>query len=188
HFDKERTVQRFAYDTISDRRSTPAGAQVRISVAVFLDARRVDPSTCATIASLVRAAAGADLSAGDDVVVQALPFAVRTAQAAAGTSRTSVASRALVPVAVILALALLGVALGRPVERPRLAELTRQNERHGLAPEHARALAHISGESAQTAAYVLASLPPDARRCVLEACEARRRRTIALYLKHHHDC
>jgi flagellar M-ring protein FliF len=76
---KERAVRRYAYDTLWERRTIAADAESKISVAVFLDARRVDAASSDAIASLVRASAGADLRAGDDVVVEQVPFAPKLA-------------------------------------------------------------------------------------------------------------
>ena len=56
-------------------RASPADAVAHLAVAVFLDARKVGPEQVASVKELVRAAAGADLAGGDDVAVQALPFA-----------------------------------------------------------------------------------------------------------------
>lgn len=190
-FDKEHVVRRFAYDTLSERRVTQAGALARISVAVFLDARRVDTAGINGIASLVRAAAGADLHAGDDVVVDAVPFAMPSPPAKHDdTGKTPAARAPLVQAALACALALLSIAslprvgarmppLG-PAVRSRAMAKPRENT--DMQQQIEATLRTLAGETPQAAAYVLASMPLDVRARVLDRCEPFRRAQIDAFL------
>jgi flagellar M-ring protein FliF len=186
-FDKERSLRRFAYDTVSERRTTPADAQVRISVAVFLDERRVNARASSAIASLVRATAGADLHAGDEVVVDAVPFVSPTPAARSDPAKPPLASRALAPAAVAFALALFGLAsLSRVGERgaPIRSSMHAARPAHvPLASEAEAMLESLAMESPQTAAYVLAGLAPGAREEVLRGCDTGRRAAIESFME-----
>ena len=168
--DKERTTRHYAYDTIVERRTTAADALVRMSVAVFLDAARTDASHQPAIASLVRAAAGADLDAGDDVVVESVPFAVRTKPAIAAAPMPL--ARAVLPAA---ALALVAVAFG----------FTLWPQRHRKTPDPAIAglRSSLERESPRTAAYVLSTLPSSLRERVLQSYGPLRRASIEACLR-----
>jgi flagellar biosynthesis/type III secretory pathway M-ring protein FliF/YscJ len=182
-YDKERSVRRYAYDTISEKRTTAVDAPVHMSVAVFLDSGRVDPGSTATIASLVRAAAGADIVAGDDVVVSALPFASPAPAARTADARQDAASRAIAPAALACALALFGFA-----SIPKTDRCVVKTEAAPTAPSAvlseaaARIAREISGESPQAAAYVLSSTCAATRDEVLTVMGASRRSEIARYL------
>ena len=207
-FDKERSVRRYAYDTLSERRITPADAQARLSIAVFLDANRSGMPSNDTIAALVRAAAGADVRAGDEVVVEAVPFASAT-PAGRTEAPAPAPDRAIFPAVVACALALFGVAslprvISRTEERtPARRDVALAERRHAQAgpsatsddryracerrasvdPSAARTLDALTGESPQTAAYVLASLGADVRADVLTLCEPERRSAIEAFLE-----
>ena len=189
-FDKERTVRRYAYDTISEHEKTGADAPTRISVAVFLDARRMQPSAKDAIASLVRAAAGADMRAGDEVVVESLAFAHPTG-AASGLSAAAppaVPTQAFIPAAVACVLALFGFA--SPARIPRtIADPPDPpaNELPASPPQEAvdrasTTLRSLAGESPQTAAYIIASLDAAHRDDVLRLCSPERLRAIRTFL------
>lgn len=187
-FDKERTMRRYAYDTLSERRVTLADAQAKLSVAVFLNANRVDPATGNAIASLVRASAGADLHAGDDVVVEAVPFARISPPAPNAIAQTS-EPRALAPAIVACAIALFSFASLPLVANNRAArpaapdvEIERAD---AIDPRAAAAFDALEGESPQAAAYVIASLEPDVRSGVLGLCADRRRAAIESFLACH---
>jgi flagellar biosynthesis/type III secretory pathway M-ring protein FliF/YscJ len=173
-FDKERRVQHYAYDTDIERRTTAADSVRRISVAVILDARRVDASRREDVAGLVRAAAGADLGAGDTVVVGMLPFAARVpAVASGGPPATSHATAALIAIPATAACAFAAVFAFRRGRRddvppPEVGEDDR-------APEIG---ATIEAETPRTAAFVLKGMPPALRARVLRDVDAGRRSSI----------
>jgi flagellar M-ring protein FliF len=174
-FDKERHVQHYAYDTDVERRTTPADAVRRVSVAVILDARRVDPSRRDDVAGLVRAAAGADLAAGDTVVVGMMPFAPQASATnglAAGAAAHSGAAAMVLPAGAACALAV-GVALWR--RRREIAPVPVQASDQNHAPELATT---IAAETPRTAAYVLSGMPPALRVLVLREFDADRRSAI----------
>ncbi len=183
NFDKQRTVRRYAYDTVSERRVTGADTQARISVAVFLDARRIAPSAPAQVESLVRAAAGADMKSGDEVVVEAIPFAP-SPPPSSGAAGNGPAVQAVAPAAVACALALFGFAslplgLRTTGERSRPPEVEPAPLEDPRAAAAARSLEH---ESPQTAAYVIGTLDAPLRASVLERCSAPRRAAICRFL------
>ncbi|HZV80482.1 MAG TPA: flagellar M-ring protein FliF C-terminal domain-containing protein [Candidatus Binatus sp.] len=161
---KERTTRHYAYDTIVERRTTAADAIARISVAVFLDAARVDQTRAPAIAALVRASAGADLESGDDVVVDAVPFAPRTS-AVIATGPASIAPSVLPAAAVAMVAAALGFTLWP------------QRRRTAVDPAVARMRTALERESPRTVAYVLSTLPEAIRARVLASynppCRAR---------------
>jgi len=175
-FDKERSTRRYAYDTIVEKRATPADAIERLSVAVFLDERRVPADKTPAITALVRAAAGADLSAGDDVVVRAMPFVHAAMPLQPAGRRSGVRLRAVVPALVACLIAIAG-AYWWPRRAPALHSLPRG--------EAAAISAHLALEKPHTAAYVLRAMPPDVRLAVLRSCEPQRRAAIQALLE---DC
>jgi flagellar M-ring protein FliF len=171
-FEKERNRTRYAYDTLVETRSAHADAVARIAVAVFLDARKIGLDQAKLVADLVRAAAGADLSSGDQVVVQALPF--RDSAVAAAPSwrfrwlRAAFAS-ALAALAFI-ALAMLAV---------RSFALLRQRRETDAAVAMRATLEH---ELPQTAAYVLKAMPARVRDQVLREYTVEQRERILVHL------
>jgi flagellar M-ring protein FliF len=162
---KERTTRHYAYDTIVERRTTAADALVRMSVAVFLDSGRVDASKRQAISSLVRAAAGADLSAGDDVVVESVPFAPHAPPVVAA-ARAPLA-RAVLPAA---AVALVAVALG--------FTLWPQRVHKNPDPIVSGVRRSLDRESPRTAAFILSTLPRATRDQILDSYGPARRATI----------
>jgi len=166
---KERTARHYAYDTIVEHRTTQADALGRVSVAVFLDAARTDVEQTTAIAALVRAAAGADLDSGDEVVVEAVPFAPKPQRiVAAGPTPLA---RAVVPFTAIL----LAVALGFTF-LPHRVHKTPDATVAGLR-------ASLDRESPRTAAYVLSSLPPALRERVLQSYGPLRRAFVEACLR-----
>ena len=184
-YEKERSVRRYAYDTLSESRDIPADAEARTSVAVFLDARKVDAATSGEIASLVRAAAGADLQSGDDVVVEPLPFAEATPEPVARADGRWRASGAVIPAVVACAILLVGAA-ALPHGRSRVFDLQPAAPRVVRAPiadaSVATTIASLDGESPQAAAYVIRRLPDSLRRRVLDAIAPARRTDIERFL------
>lgn len=173
-FDKERRVQHYAYDTDVEHRTTTADSVRRISVAVILDANRVDASRRDDVAGLVRAAAGADLGAGDTVVVGMLPFASRVPSVASGSPvSTSHSAPALLAIPAAAACAFAAVFAFRRGRRD-LGPLPAPVE-----PDHAPAVgATVGAETPRTAAYVLKGMPPEFRARVLSEFEPGRRSAI----------
>ena len=167
---KERIARHYAYDTIVEHRTTTADALGRISVAVFLDAARTDAASTSAITALVRAAAGADLDAGDDVVVEAVPFASKPPELGAALSPAPL-SRAVVPVTAIL----LAVAVGFTFLPQRLHKRP--------DPAVAGLRSSLDRESPRTAAYVLSTLPPAMRERVLESYGPVRRAFVEACLR-----
>ncbi|HEY5095571.1 MAG TPA: flagellar M-ring protein FliF C-terminal domain-containing protein [Candidatus Eremiobacteraceae bacterium] len=176
-FDKERHVQHYAYDTDVERRTTAADSVRRISVAVILDARRVDSSRRDDVAGLVRAAAGADLGAGDTVVVAMLPFATRPSSdkivPAASQSRPLSALIAI-PAAAACALAMAGAFLRRrrEMDTPPVPAAARDENR---TPDLG---ARIGAETPRTVAYLMSGMPPGLRARVLLEFDPERRSAI----------
>ncbi len=160
--DKERTTRHYAYDTVVERRASPPDALGALSVAVFLDAARVDADKMQTIAALVRAAAGADLGAGDEVVVEAVPFAQRLAATPAPALPKLSLSRAILPATAAVALTLLGIFAW-----PHLAAAARRAP--PMDGEAARVRSLIAAESPHAAAYVLSGIPRSTRERVLQS-------------------
>ena len=162
---KERTSRHYAYDTIVEHRTTPADALGRISVAVFLDVARTEAGSLQTIAALVRAAAGADLTAGDEVVVDAVPFAPKPALPV--VAEPAPLARAALPAVVLVVVA---GALG----------FTFWPQRAHRQPDPAVAAlrASLDRESPRTAAYMLSTLPSNMRERVLASYGPLRRASI----------
>jgi flagellar M-ring protein FliF len=173
-FDKERHVQHYAYDTDVEHRTTAADSVRRISVAVFLDARRIDASRRDDVTGVVRAAAGADLGAGDTVVVAMLPFAASTPAAQnppPGASSHSAPALIAIPAAAACALVTAGAFWRRRRDIDPLAAAP--------SDDHAPAVgATIVAETPRTAAYVLCGMPPGLRARVLAEFDATRRSAI----------
>jgi flagellar M-ring protein FliF len=173
-FDKERHVQHYAYDTEVEHRTSAADAVRRVSVAVFLDARKVEPGRRDDVAALVRAAAGADLGAGDTVVVAMMPFAPRAqpnANPAPGSALHASSALVAVPAAAVCALAF---AFAQWRRRPGSAPAPEVPE-----PDRASAVrATIETEAPRTAAYMLNGMPAALRDRVLRDIAASRRSAI----------
>ena len=183
-FDKERHVQHYAYDTDIERRTTPADAVRRVSVAVILDARRVDASRRDDVAGLVRAAAGADLAAGDTVVVAMLPFASPPGAAReldAGMPAHPGAAAMMIPAGAACAV-VVGVALWR--RRREIAPTPPEARNKDEALELA---ATFEAETPRTAAYVLNGMPPALRVLVLREFDSDRRCAIEACMAQLHD-
>jgi len=167
---KERSVRHYAYDTIVEHRTTAADEPAKISVAVFLDAARVAAERSQPIAALVRAAAGADLDEGDDVVVEPVQFAPK---APAPPSRApSALALAVLPLAGLV----LAIALG--------LHFLPQRARMAQDPAVRELRATLDRESPRTAAYVLSTLPLATRDRVLASYGPVRRATIEACLRH----
>jgi flagellar biosynthesis/type III secretory pathway M-ring protein FliF/YscJ len=189
-FDRERTTRRYAYDTLSERRVTTADAPVRMAVAVFLNASRVASTSVSDVSALVRAAAGADLAAGDEVVVQTLDFASPAPQSPPSPADVPDVRAGIARAAVACALALFGFATlplsrarGFALEKAALAKTPVTFSSIDPHAERSRSiLASLAGESPQAAAYVLAFEPHDVREGVLRRCAAERRDAIVAYL------
>jgi flagellar M-ring protein FliF len=177
-FDKERHVQHYAYDTVVEHRSSTADVIRRISVAVFLDARRIDASRRDDVAALVRASAGADLRSGDDVVVGVLPFAAAPSVAAAQPVAAAPHSRlAIAAMTALAALVLTAAGAFWPRLRARSdAPLANQTD-----PAVAIGGA-IGAEAPRTAAYVLNGMPAAIRSRVLAGFDDERRLSIEEHL------
>ncbi|HEY7787515.1 MAG TPA: flagellar M-ring protein FliF C-terminal domain-containing protein [Casimicrobiaceae bacterium] len=173
-FDKERHVQHYAYDTEVEHRTSAADAVRRVSVAVILDARKVDAGRRDDVAGLVRAAAGADLGAGDTVVVAMMPFVSRSQPAsnpASDISSHAPSALVAIPAAAVCALAFACVQWLR----------RRESDPAPTIPEtdHAPAIrATIEAEAPRTAAYVLNGMPSALRDRVLRDIDANRRGAI----------
>lgn len=189
-FDRERTTRRFAYDTLSERRVTAADAPVRMAVAVFLNASRVASASVSEVTALVRAAAGADLATGDEVVVQTLAFASPAPSALPSTAEDPDARTGIARAAVACALALFGFAT-LPLSRARGLALEKAPQAKSpvafstIDPHAERSrsiLASLAGESPQAAAYVLSLESHDVREGVLRRCAPERRDAIVTYL------
>jgi flagellar biosynthesis/type III secretory pathway M-ring protein FliF/YscJ len=170
-FERERNHTRYAYDTLVETRSAHADAIANIAVAVFLDARKISLDQTKLVADLVRAAAGADLSSGDQVVVQALPFRepIAAAAPARGMGVRKVLASALAALAV--------VTLGAFLLRNHCAGSSRAQENAAVAVH--RTLEH---ELPQTAAYVLKALPQRVRDQVLREYSVEQRERIVAHL------
>jgi flagellar biosynthesis/type III secretory pathway M-ring protein FliF/YscJ len=176
HFLRQHEHSRFAYDTTEETRSTVVGGAVaHLSVAVFLNTHRVVATAPEQVASFVRAAAGADLSRGDDVVVSALTFS----QPPSVTGRDAFAAwrrrswvRAAAVVAVIGIACTAGLAY-RALRGAPDAQIARGVHRT------------LRAESPQTAAYVLGALPARLRSRILAEYHGVQRDAILLYLRDH---
>ena len=171
-FERERERRRYAYDTVTETRASHADAVARVAVAVFLDARKIRLDQPNLVSDLVRAAAGADLSSGDEVVVHALPFAPATAPISSSHPRLTL--RAFVAAALMIAcIAAFSVFLLR-------SHLTTRG-----APDRSAATAMhgaLQRELPQTAAYILSSMPARMRDQVLREYPIDQRERILRYL------
>ncbi|HLJ84577.1 MAG TPA: flagellar M-ring protein FliF C-terminal domain-containing protein [Candidatus Eremiobacteraceae bacterium] len=177
-FDKERHVQHYAYDTVVEHRSSTADVIRRITVAVFLDARRVDANRRNDVAALVRAAAGADLGSGDDVVVGVLPFAAALPIAAAPPATAAPHGRlAIAAVTALAALVLTAAGACWPRFRAGI------DVPAARPTDCATAIGEVIGaESPRTAAYVLNGMPAAIRSRVLAGFDDKRRLSIEEHL------
>ena len=174
HFERDRDRTRYAYDTVVEHQASHADAVAHVAVAVFLDARKVAADQVASVKDLVRAAAGADLAAGDDVAVQALPFA----------ADQSVTPRRLpANVMRLVAVALIALCLCAGGWYLRSSHVTTQmNERQTAAAMLGVALER---ELPQTTAYVLSSMPPTVRANVLREYPPELRQQIERHMNGH---
>jgi flagellar biosynthesis/type III secretory pathway M-ring protein FliF/YscJ len=120
----------------------------------------------------VRAAAGADLSSGDEVVVHALPFAPPTVPSS--SSRPRVTVRALVAAALVIACI---AALCAFLLRPQLTSRAAPDRSAATAMHRA-----LQRELPQTAAYILSSMPPRVREQVLREYPNDQRERIQRHL------
>jgi flagellar biosynthesis/type III secretory pathway M-ring protein FliF/YscJ len=177
HFLRQRDHSRFAFDTTEETRSTVvAGAVAHLSVAVFLDAHRVGVAAPEQVASLVRAAAGADLSRGDEVVVRALNFSQPPSvdgRDAFTVWRRRTWVRAAVVAAFVGIVGTAGLAYRTLCGAAPDAEIARRVHRT------------LRAESPQTAAYVLGALPARLRSRILAEYHGVQRDAILLYLRDH---
>ncbi len=156
-YERDRDRARYAYDTLVETQASHADAVAHLAVAVFLDSRKIGLDQANVIKDLIRAAAGADLGAGDDVVVQALPFATRVEPIARPLFKNRVMR--MTPLIVIL----VGLAaLGWWAYASRSAA-------HARVQTSAAAMvgSTLQHELPQTTAYVLSSMPPKIRDQVL---------------------
>ncbi len=173
-FFKEQSAHHFAYDTIVEKRYAPADAIARMSIAVFLDSGKVSADQRGAVADLVRAAAGADLKSGDEIVVRALTFAAASAGNAGPKAASAIDRRWVFRLFVVALLTIAAIAVG-----PRVAEM------YANAPR-ARAAQAMCGtlqkELPQTAAYVLQTLPQDLREGVLRCYDPEQRARVEAYL------
>lgn len=170
-FERERNHTRYAYDTLVETRSAHADALARIAVAVFLDARKIRLDQTKLVADLVRAAAGADLSSGDQVVVQALPF--RDAVVATAPARVFGLRKVLASSLALLA----AVVLGTFLVRHHVGGSSRAQADAAVAVH-----ATLQHELPQTAAYVLKSMPQRVRDQVLREYSVEQRERILAHL------
>lgn len=171
-FERDRDRRRYAYDTITETRTSHADAVARVAVAVFLDARKIKLEQSSLVSDLVRAAAGAELSSGDEVVVHALPFAQATAPNSG--ARPGSRLRALIAGACVAACI---ASLYAFIVRPRV------QARSQAAPTVATAMHGVlQRELPQTAAYVLSSMPPRVRDQVLREYPVDQRERILRHL------
>ena len=175
-FEKERSVRHYAYDTVVEKRTEPADALARMSVAVFLDERRIPSSMKAAITSLVRATAGADLASGDDVVVEFVAFAGRPPPVASSGARTTSWWPVVAFAFALCCLVVLGVGAAQVARRAALAR------RHQEAADVLAIRAHLDAELPRTAAYVLRALPAPTRERVLASYAPIRRSDIEAHL------
>lgn len=175
-FQRQRERTRYAYDTVTETRSSHADAIARVAVAVFLDARKIGLDQSKLVADLVRASAGADLSSGDQVVVQALPFRDDPPSLQSGPRRLSRLW------GVVAALAMLAVAAGL-MTRFRAFEAASRLADDRSQASAARALhSSLERELPQTAAYVLSGLPQRVRDRVLREYPVEQRERISRHL------
>jgi flagellar M-ring protein FliF len=169
-FFKEQSAHHFAYDTIVEKKYAPADAIARMSIAVFLDAGKVSAEQRSAVGDLVRAAAGADLKSGDEIVVRALTFAVASSGGAAPRAASAFDGTGVLRLFVLAVVTMAVIAVG-----PRVATM------YANAPRARAAQAMCSTlqkELPQTAAYVLQTLPRDLRENVLRCYEPEQRARI----------
>jgi flagellar biosynthesis/type III secretory pathway M-ring protein FliF/YscJ len=171
NYARSRSHTRYAYDTTIETTATHPDALRSLSVAVFVDSRRVTRTQTSLIRDVVRAAAGANLS-NDQVVVAALPF-LRT--------RPSTAPLEAIrhPVRVALAAGALAVLIAATcwvVFAHRTAAVSPEE----LAAEKLRE--SLINEMPQTAAYVLGTLPQNVRERVLASYTPQQRHHILAHL------
>ena len=171
-FERDRDRAKYAYDTTVESQASHADAVAHLAVAVFLDARKISLDRVPMVKDLVRAAAGADLSAGDDVAVQALPFVTSDVPQ---QPRPAVVT-AMRVAALVIAITGLLVGLWR-LQAWRHAG--RARERQAAAAMVGNALQH---ELPQTTAYVLSSLPAAVRAHVLREYPTQLRQQIERHL------
>jgi len=171
-FERDRDRARYAYDTTVETQVSHADALAHVAIAVFLDSRRIGAGQIVAVKQLVKAAAGADLTSGDDVVVEALPFS------SAPPPRSRLATAAAIGRLASHLLALAGLS--------GLVLLARRWHLEDKARSQASA-ASLLGSTLQrelphTAAYVLSGLPPHLREQVLRQYPLEIRERIAQHL------
>jgi flagellar biosynthesis/type III secretory pathway M-ring protein FliF/YscJ len=170
NFTREKTHTRYAYDTVVETRTAHADALARLSVAVFVDSKKVSLAQSKLITDVVRAAAGAQLGS-DQVVIAALPFRAQMVSA----SHTSAHPIRLRTVIAFLALTL-ALACG-------WGFWVRRAPRDAADEQTAKTLqASLQNEMPQTAAYVLGTLPQGVRERVLRAYGTQQRLAIMAHM------
>ena len=171
NFEKERNRRRYAYDTLEETSTSHADMPAHVAVAVFLDSRRIGLDQAKLVADLVRAAAGADLARGDDIVVQALPFRA---------SSEGVATAPPAPKFPRLVLWALGAGCVAAIIMflwPTRAGRTMPDTTAAIAVHDA-----LQRELPHTAAYVLSGMPPRVRDRVLREYSVEQRERIIRHL------
>jgi flagellar biosynthesis/type III secretory pathway M-ring protein FliF/YscJ len=171
NFERQRSRTRYAYDTVVDTKSSHPDALEHIAVAVFLNAHKVSLAQSKLVVGLVRAAAGADLQRGDDVVVQALPFTVKPL---GGGPPRHVRLRVLAAASVVFCTLVTLTGYLLPFARQKL----RARSREAAVALHAT----LENELPQTAAYVLGTIPPRVREQVLREYSVEQRERILRHL------
>jgi flagellar biosynthesis/type III secretory pathway M-ring protein FliF/YscJ len=170
NFSKERTHTRYAYDTVVETHTAHADALSRLSVAVFLDAKKVSLAQSKLVTELVRASAGADLT-NDQVIVAELPF---WEQSPLVQPRHLRAERlAAITFPVILGIAITAYLLRRARGRPRRTP-------EDQAAEQLKS--SLQNEMPQTVAYVLGTLPARVRDHVLSTYTSEQRLQIVAHM------
>ncbi len=171
HFERVRSRERYAYDTVVESRAAHADAIAHVAVAVFLDAHTIGADRSALVADLVRAAAGAELASGDEVVVRTLPF--RDHEAVASSPRWASLRRILAPALILIGLGVLGLAALRSHAAAQVgSETAAAVELHGA----------LQRELPHTAAYVLSSMPKRVRDHVLREYPVDQRERILRHM------
>jgi flagellar biosynthesis/type III secretory pathway M-ring protein FliF/YscJ len=169
NFTREKTHTRYAYDTVVETRTAHADALARLSIAVFVDSKKVSLAQSKLITDVVRAAAGAQIGS-DQVVIAALPFHAQTEASHAAAHRLRVRT-----VMALLALTL-AFACG-------LGFWVRRTPREAADEQTAKTLqASLENEMPQTAAYVLGTLPQSVRERVLRAYGTEQRLAILAHM------
>jgi len=171
HFENVRDRQRYAYDTIIESRAAHADAIAHVAVAVFLDARKVGLEQSTLVTDLVRAAAGAELASGDDVVVRTLPF--REQEAVPGQTPWVRLHRIVATGLVLVGLGMLGVA----ALRSHVASRSGADAAAVVAVRET-----LQRELPHTVAYVLSSMPPRVRDQVLREYPVDQRERILRHM------